>query len=363
MNLSVCIASLRFSPAHISHMVAYGKALGALGYEVEYVLDPRYMRFAEFAGNPSAIASTKPNWDSGSGYAHAIFYSPAPANHLCAARLRATGCKVWYVYHEPAEPLRTYLRTESPWNVVKLLLAHHLSTKMLERADEVVLSSERAVETYQQRDIRHNPKYCRIPLLLDDESAPFVGEERRYFSYIGNITKAHGFDDFIRFIRFARAKELNIRFLIASRRPLPSELAHDAAIACSPERVMLQCGRPLSNDEINRRYAQSICVWNVYRRSTQSGVLAKATMMGAPVLVSGAGSFREFVSDGCEGRLLRSSAPADVFDGYEEIASHLDEYVKHARERFQSTFYWKAQLAKFSETFGSAVRTEESVCS
>jgi glycosyltransferase involved in cell wall biosynthesis len=362
MTQKVCIVSLHFSPAHISHLVAYGKTFAALGYDVDFVLHQDYMQFDEFLDCHSAIVAETPEWEAAQKYAHAIIYNAARTNHISAAKLRRQNCKVWYVYHEPWEPLSTYLHTESVLVMAKLVGAHYLSVKMLRSANGVLLPSAYAVESYKRGDIRYNPNFRELPLIFSDEYSDLPCEERRFFSYIGNITKAHGFAEFIEFVRFSIERSLNLRFLIASKRSLPREVADDKLIAKALDRVVIRCGRPLSNYEINQCYARSICVWNLYRRSTQSGVFARAMMSGTPVLASQAGSFREFITDGCEGRLLPDAEPEGVLRAYEDINSNLSRYIVHARKRFVQTFDYNSQLEACGAIFGSASCGEEVEC-
>jgi glycosyltransferase involved in cell wall biosynthesis len=141
--------------------------------------------------------------------------------------------------------------------------------------------------------------------------------------------------------------------------PLPEYVATDDAITKATDRIVVHCGRPLSNDEINLCFAQSICVWNVYRRSTQSGILAKATMFGTPVLASEAGSFREFITDHQNGRLLRDASLDTVLQAYEDIRSNLNRYTSLSREKFLTTFYYKSQLALCRNVFLGAARAME----
>ncbi len=356
------VISMRFSPAFISHLSAYGKMFEALGYNVDYIAHPEYFKFAEFANCPSAISATTEGWEGSQVYVHAMVCNPAHENHFVAKRLRHRGCKVWYLYHEPAEPLLTYIRTESPSMMLKLFAAHHLSAKMLKAAHGVILSSQRAVDLYQQGDIRYNRNYFQVPLLFADECAPMAAQDRQYFSYIGNITKAHGFFDFLDVVRFSLRNNLGIHFLIASKRPLPPSIAKDDEITGACDWVRIQCGRPLSNHEINLFYSQSSCVWNLYRRSTQSGVFAKAMMCGTPVLASGAGSFHEFLTDGCEGRLLSDARPETVIPAYREISNNLRRYSANARERFNRTFNYEARLDTCRRVFGEAGSPKEAAC-
>jgi glycosyltransferase involved in cell wall biosynthesis len=344
MNSRVCLISLRFSPAWLSLLPAWGRVFEALGFEVDYVIHPKFKSFAEFANKDSTILSTDKGWSARSGYSHALFVGPDAGNHVYGKELKRTGCKIWYIYHEPWESLRAYLQTESFRVAIKLIAAHYLSVKMLKTSDGVILPSQRCVTNYVRSDVRHNPRYFKVPLLFDDEASDHLNEQRIYFSYIGAITKAHGFEGFLQFVKYALQRNLDIRFLIASRIALPEEVAKDPIIAGAPDRVVIRCGRPLTNDEINLCYAQSICVWNVYLRSTQSGVLAKAMMFGAPVLAAETGSFPEYVTDHQEGRLLKDANPERVYQAYEEIRRDLNRYTASSRKRFLETFYYTSQL-------------------
>lgn len=344
MNQKVCIISLRFTPTCLSKLPAWGELFHALGYEVEYVLDPKYKKFEEFAKNDAAVAATDPGWSTSRRYEHALFFHPVPTNHVHARKLSNTGCKIWYFYDEPWESLGRYLGTESFFDVFKLLVAHYFSVRMLKLSHGVILLSQRAVSTYERQDIRLNRNYFKIPLLFHDDSDGLLQQNRVYFSFIGNLVKAHGFPDFIQFVRYSILRKLDIRFLIASRHPLPEDLAKDETIANASDRVVVRCGRPLTNSEINLCYAQSICVWNLYRRSTQSGVLVTATMFGTPVLAADTGSFPEFVTDHQEGRLLRSTDPETILQAYEEIRGNLSRYTISSRQRFLNTFDYRSQL-------------------
>ena len=355
---SACIASLHFSPAFVSHMVAYSKVLADLGFEVDFVVHPEYTRFTEFSQNNAVTVSTSPDWETSKQYEIALFTNAAPTNHVYAELLRKRGCKVWYVYHEPWESLRTYLRTENLQMVAKLVCAHYLSVRMLKASDGVILPSQHCLVSYERSDVRHNSTYSSLPLLFDDESGGLLNETRRYFSYIGNVTKAHGFEEFVRFAKFALKNDPKITFQIASRRPLPLDVTSDKTISDASDRFVFKCGRPLSNQEINLCFAQSICVWNLYRRSTQSGVLAKAMMFGTPVIASGLSAFYEFIQDRREGRVLLDADPLSILLAYEDIRGNLCQYVADARRRFLRTFYYKAHLKTCQTIFASTTAAE-----
>jgi glycosyltransferase involved in cell wall biosynthesis len=109
-------------------------------------------------------------------------------------------------------------------------------------------------------------------------------------------------------------------------------------------RIVIRAGRTLSNAEINDCYAQSVCVWNVYRRSTQSGVLPNAFMCGTPVVASRAGAFPEFVEDGATGRFLEGDNREGIAAAFEDMRSNAAQYSRNCRKKFLETFHYKANL-------------------
>ncbi len=344
MEGTVCLISLHFSPAHISLLIAYGRAFTLLGYGIEYVLDPSYMAFPEFKNNPLAHASTRYDRDVLENCAHALFTNMASKNHIYARKLRRRGCNIWYIYHEPWESISAYRNTESLPDMLKLFIAHRLSIKMLKASDLIVLPSQCCLRTYEMGDAQYNSNYYKVPLLFDDDSCGMSDQNRQYFSYIGNISKSHGFDQFMRFVKHSIQNNLGIQFLVASRSLFPQAFISDKIIAGGLDQLTITCGHPLSSSEINLCYARSICVWNIYRRSTQSGVLGKAMMFGTPVLASSVGSFNEFITDKIEGRMLEGTDPLEVNAAYCDINEHFSSYTSNCRARFLSTYYYKSHL-------------------
>ena len=339
----VALISLRFKPAFVSHMIAFAKACNALGYAVEYLVDPAYADFADLV----AVAPLRAYRGSLSlnGYTHAIVMNVSPAHETLVAKLKLFGTRVIYLYHEPRERLVDGIRTEGIVRELKLTLAYLLSIRMLKAADAVIVPSQYGMKVYEKRDFRYNGTPHRIPLLFDDESSTLPGQQqRRYFSYIGAICRSHGFDMFLSFARYCLENELPIQFLIASADPMPEHDSCDQLIQRSPHKFKIQCGRPLQTDEINVCFRESICVWNLYRRSTQSGVLPKCFMFGTPVLATDTGAFSEFVQDGVNGKFVAAENPGAIYAAYFEIQSRFQEYSFNARNAFLNTFYFGSQL-------------------
>lgn len=347
------VVSLRYNAAHLSYLIGLGKAFRELGYEVDYLLNPEYARFDELW----AIAPVLPvngNGLSANGHSHAVFLNPSVQNHNVASSLKRSGARILYVYHEPWKYSLEYLIGEGlRWP--RIALAHQASKVMLKVSDAVILPSEYAAQVYAEGDVRYNSNAHCIPTMYDDEGKGVVLQmaARKYFSYIGAICGAHGFDQYVAFMKRAFARGVDLRFMIASKDPLPDYVLKNSLVRDNQDRVEVVCGRALSSEEINKCYAQSFCVWNLYRRVTQSGVLVKSFMFGAPVIASRTGSFPEFVKDGLNGRFASIDDHAAIETAALDVRERLGEYTANCRKTFVETFFYRTQLPEFERLLTS----------
>jgi len=347
------VVSARFNPAFVQHATAYAKGLQELGFEVALLLDPAYESFPEL--NTVARVDSDLTGAAAEPLSHAVFLNTSPRNFGLARRFKRAGAKVLYLFHEPWNVSWNYLQREGVMATAKAILAHSITVPTLKLADMVILESEYGLRRYRDADIRCNPNAHYFPQIFDDETAGLENdslEKKIYFSHIGNILRAHGFDQFVAAMREFLRRGLDMHFMIASKDPLPESVANDGLLRKHSNRVKFHCGRPLQSAEINRLYAQSFCVWNLYRRCTQSGVLPKAFMFGTPVIASDLGSFPEFVRDGWNGRFGAANDVNRILSALEDIRSRQREYAGNCRRTFLETFYYKAKLGDLEKLLG-----------
>lgn len=345
----VALVSLRFKPAFVSLLCAFGKACQELGFESEFVVDFRYTRFPDLAAVAPVNVYTG-TWQQGC-FTHALFTNVSLQNRRLAIQLKARGARILYLYHEPWKHSLDYLKGEGLKGWISAALAHHASKAMLKISDAVILGSKYGAEVYGERDIRYNRNAFHLPLMFDDEASPTAREElgrRQYFSYIGAICRSHGFDQYLAFVRESLTRKPNLRFLIASTLPLPPYVLKDSIIRRNLGRVEIRCGRPLQTEEINECYMDSFCVWNLYSRSTQSSVLPKAFMFGTPVLASRLGSFCEYVRDRCNGRFGSPEDTQGIEAALDDIRENIGRYTVNCRETFLETFFYRANLLELA---------------
>lgn len=345
MKAKIALVSLRFNPAFIQFLIAYAKAIRELGHEVEFLLDPAYGRFRELEETAPILGLNQV--PARASWTHAIFLNPSVENRKLAIGLRSHGTKILYVFHEPWQLSLRYLWGEGFLATCKAVAAHRITIPSLELADTVILASQYGLDQYRKADVRFNRNPVYFPLILDDEAPRDVAElprQKRYFSFIGGLCRAHGFDQYLAYIRHAIQRGSDVQFLIASRNHLPQSILKDPILRQNLDKIEIRCGRPLGNEEMNRCYAESFCVWNVYRRSTQSAVLPKALMFGAPVLASRIGSFPEFITEGRNGRFASGDDLIGISDALVHFRTHTETYGEQCRKTFLETFYYRSRL-------------------
>ena len=182
-------------------------------------------------------------------------------------------------------------------------------------------------------------------LFLDQyDSAKCI--KRQFFSFIGAFVEVHGSFEFLNFMEYALEITDDIRFLIATKNDVTRYLNKDSfQKAIVDKRLVIQQGRPMTTEEINGYYRQSICVWNAYNRSTQSGVLPNALMQGAPVIVNENGAAKEIMKDRTLGCFIKMPPEnKQILDCYRYIEAHLEEMDRNARKIFLSNYCYSNYL-------------------
>ena len=345
MNQRVALVSLRFNPAFIQFLIAYAKAVRALGYEPGFVLDPAYRRFTELKDVAPLFGFEEARPQS---WTHVVLLNPSLKNTELADVLKQSGAKILYVFHEPWQMSLDYLMAEGLRGTVKWMLADRATIPMLKLADTVILGSRYGLSVYEKSYARFNRSAVYLPLIMDDEAPDDVTtnlERKQYFGFIGALGRSHGIDQYVSFMRREIRRGGDLRFLIASRNPLPETILKDPMLSRNRERIELRCGQPLNNEEMNRCYAECFCIWNLYRRSTQSAVLPKAFMFGTPVIASRVGSFPEYVQEGVNGRFAEANDSEGILSALEDIEKGLSEYAANCRRSFINTFFYKTRLS------------------
>ncbi|MGH9343868.1 MAG: glycosyltransferase [Terriglobia bacterium] len=345
MRNHVCVASLFFNPSYASHLAAFGKAFVCAGVEVGYVLHEKYKSFGELAEIAPTFYYGQVRPKAPDNFTHVFLCNAAIGNPTFARAMKRRGCKVIYLYHEPTISVRKALGKQPIASIARLSFSRIFSRRTLSCSDLVVLPSREASQNYRLYDWKYNDRTLEMPLIFDDGFRGLESIERTTFSYIGATSREHGFDQFVGFMRYALRSNLGIRFLVASKQAVHE----DDLVRHYKDSITLKCGKPLTSEEINECYAQSLCVWNLYRICMQSGVMANAFMCGAPVIASRTGSFLEYVKHGFNGRFADVADHAQIVSAFGAIAENFSYYSENSRKTFMEKFYYGAQMEKIEQ--------------
>lgn len=357
------VVSLHFSHSHVSHMIALAKLLQALGFMVTFIHVEEYLSCAGFTAIGNTIsAGVYYNSRDEQPFDVAIICNSATQNHSFARTLRTCGTTVLYIFHEPELICSmSYLRSEGLKKTVRFVFSTFFSIRTICASSAVIVCSSYGRVLYGRNYLRFNRNVHVLPLLFDDEIGQELIEQmrnnKRAFGFVGTACRSHGFDAFVAFVKYAIRNGSNIPFMIATSVDLTSMLHADREFAriVSEGKLRVTHGHKLSNDEINQYYLQCFCIWNIYRRSTQSGVLPRSFMAGSPVLASRIGSFPEYVRAGVTGEIVDSSDNhAAILEVTERMREHSLSYVNECRSMFLGTFYWRSNLNKLAEIIESA---------
>lgn len=329
------IISLSPNIGHLSHVVAYYKLFEEIGFKsVAYVLPSS----VSYLPTGLDVTTEVDNYDE---YYVAIMYSPCKINLKEVIRIKLkSDCKLIYVYHEPLGSKKSFRDAGVSWlKTQKIFLMDKANWLLVKMADHVILSSKTALSHYENGVYpRLNCHYTCMSLIFNDEyDTKLKNASRKFFSYIGTIAADHSFTEYLEFVEWAvkENKLSQMQFLIATK----SGFEVPQVIAESP-RVLIQKGRPLSDEEINVYYASTFVVWNAYARTTQSGVLAKSFMFGTPAIVLRK-NLSEFTEDGKEVVAIEDNKSfKQISNAVNTITDNFEHYSLNCRKRFEDTFFY-----------------------
>lgn len=348
------IASHRLTPGHLSHMLANAQLLKDAGYSVAFRWPPGLAALAE-----DGVALPLARWVDVLALRERglyVLWAPSIQGLLEVIGVRLlTRARVVYVFHEPYTSFRSYRDAGfSFFKACKVSLIHLVNSAIVALSHTIVLPSTNARIAFDRR-YRSRARTVVLPLLFDDEAMQVPAQsDRPFVSYVGTIAEDHAFDRFVAFVERSIHDGLleGYRFLVATRSVLPPGVQERLAPHVAAGRVVLQSGRPLSNREINAAYGSSLVVWNAYKRSMQSGVLPKAYMFGAPVLVSAANR-SEFFVDGEHGvEVSTRYDPRELADAVHCIAKDFERYSQACRSAFFRHFHYRANAPAFLDAVG-----------
>lgn len=348
----IVIISLNFNPGHFSHLIANYKLVQDLGFFPCLMVHPSFNQMD--VTNDFIKINTIQELFKINKVDASIFWFPSVKNIFTILMLRFIHkSEVVYVFHEPFESFQEYYKAGfSLAKIGKIVIANLISILTLFLSNKVVLPSDLAMKLYIKKYSFFNKNFYKIPLLFDDEY--ILGNtytDHQYISYIGTIAADHAFDKFVDFIVFCMQNGFfpEKRFLIATSSVIPDRERKILEPHLNSGLVVLQTGRFMQNDEINSYYRDSCVVWNAYNRSMQSGVLPKAYMHGAAVIVL-AKNANEFIINNVTGMLVNNNGDLiEIKKAVEYIVDKPVFFEQNCRAFFLNVFYYKSHSLNFQD--------------
>lgn len=340
--MKIAVVSLKFSPGHIAHLRAYRELFLSLEAEVSLFLVSEYRQYMADIQEAFYIEKIEEivNWNP----ALIFIYNISISNLALGAACKKKQIQSVYILHEPRGSIKELLAEGH--DLIKAIGADIVNDLICKRVDKVLLASQTGMRNYSRYMKSCNRNYALFPLIFTDEYDSSVDISRKYFSFIGAFTGVHARNEFLKFMEFALAKDLDIQFLIATKNDISAHIEKEIfRKAIQSGKLTIQSGRPMTTGEINRFYRQSICVWNAYNRSTQSGVLANALMQGTPVIVNDNGAAKEAFADKSAGCFINMPPDSEqVYEAYIYIQDHLPAMEQKAREVFKEKYFYKSYV-------------------
>lgn len=345
--MKILICSVHFGPGHTAHLDAYKHLLDECGFESALYLAPAYLKlFSDEKIKKDIITSLedalkfKPDvvWLYNIGFEDRKFI-----------RAFKQHSKLVYVLHEPYMGIHEILKEGK--NIPYMVVAALLNAWICSQSYRVVLSSAYAVANCKKYMPGTYQKSLTFPLIFPDKY--ISTSKRQYFSMIGGYSDPHASDEFLSFVKESHQKN-TIKFQIVTRTDISEKLKDTVLQKMMKDgRLLIQHGRPLTEDEMNLAYRRSFCTWNAYRRSTQSGVLANSFMQGTPVMATHLGSFEEYVKNGETGVFVNDYNYETIFNAYQQIVQNVEKMTQCCRNTFLERFYYRSQIKRFKEIIES----------
>jgi glycosyltransferase involved in cell wall biosynthesis len=345
--MKIIILSDKFSPGHIAHLQAYYQLSTECGFQVMLYLNEKYLDYIDI-NSYKIIKNLKELYDFNPDVV--LIYNVSISSIKIAKICKQNNWKLIYIWHEPYPGWRQILKEKD--YAFRFIGADIISLYISNQADKVFLASDYAIKNCYKYNYRIYRKSIKFPLIFENKSLKnnkFI--IRKFFSHIGAFSEAHGSLEFLKFVRSAEGKK--IYFQIATKTNIIKFL-RDPILQRMIDKgqLIIQQGRPLSEQEINCAYQQSICIWNAYKRSTQSGVLPNAFMLGTPVISTNIGSFPEFVVPGITGEFIDIYDNEAIFKAYGKIKNNISDMEQACKKEFLSKFYYKNQINEFVKIIG-----------
>lgn len=348
----VWIVSLKYAPGLKKEFVALGENLRRRGADARYLLAQPYAALTDVqtdgatylttgTSGPVLLAETlqyvvrREDWAGAFAAAppdFACFYNFHPLNLFVLRHLKATfpRCVAALYVHEP------YLPHKRPYGRRKAFiigLLELLQAATLRYVDRVILPSAVATQRFALRHPRFAGGRHYGPFTLPDRGNDRAAT-RQFFTYIGRVHSATGFDVFVDLVDHCAAGEVDARFLAITPSPVDGHLQRLSERARA--RLTLVNSATIGDGVIDRAMATSLAVFRLDREITQSGVIPVAAMHGTPAIVRDLPGFTQDVRHGYNGYVVPQRCTLEaIVEGMRYVQRHFPELSANARRAYE----------------------------
>lgn len=337
--MKIAIMYLHFGAGHIAQMEAWYQLCSSLGHTVCLYVHAGFKNYLDalqyrILKDEAELANFAPDL--------VVMSNCDLQNVRMARKCKKMHSKLIYILHEPYPGIVGTLKEGE--DAYKRAAVSLINYQVCSLADRVLVCSEYAKKNVSLYMRRVRPKTEVFPLIFLDNFDPQKEQPRTFFSMVGAYCPNHGSDRFLAFAKQAYRTREPIRFRIGMRTAIKEKLqAPILQEMIKTGYLTVQEGRPLTEEEFDSICRSSICIWNVYILSTQSGVFPNAIMQGTPVIATHVGSFDEFVVPGCNGEFVENDSFEEIYNAYRKIESNLPKYEKGSRDYFLQHCYYGSQ--------------------
>lgn len=329
----VLIISNKFNNGHVAGLMGWYKTIEKIGFLVELALPHEYREY--FTDGYVIIKNKKIDFNN---YSHMIIFNLSVLDifMIKQAKKIKPSIKIMFVYHEPWRGLQNEMgRLVASIKVCFLMIVKKIiSDFVLSNSDCVILPSKFSYDVYKMNQSKKNDCFYCSNLIFTDQANNKINYNKKYFSFISTASYDKSIDLFFEFVKYCDVLEENINFLVVTKTDVSNYIDQHIKRIIEKGRLIIKSGKPLSEDEMNNAYDNSLCTWLLYRSSSQSGVLPKCFMWGSPVIASNVGIFSEQIN-GDNGLIINDIGDFDeIINSFHFIENNKEKYIKNSRMSF-----------------------------
>jgi len=353
------IISLKFAPGLLKEFFLLGEKLEEKDLNVKYILASEYKRligksnknltYLGYSHNLKSIVKVTIKYLFAKKYLIEIFeedtpdficlYNPHLLNQLVffICRIINPNCIRLVFLHEPYKPDK---KSFGFFGILHYHFVEILQRFILKDATDVILPSKYAMNLYLSKFRKtEKPRIHKAHILLKETE--FTGEtkiKREYLSFIGNIDKSRGLNEFLSLIKYLNnLKEDKIKFKIITRSFINDKLRKLTLDELSLLEIVNKS--QITDKEIEAVLLESFAVFLSHKQVTQSGCIPLAFKFGTPVIARNLQGFSQHIEHKVEGYLLpKDFSVEDFYLACKYIKNNFEMMSVAAKKRFRELF-------------------------